>query len=141
MKHLLKAWTKQNAILAGLATACVLVIFPGVADAVPSVGQFGGVRIGPVSIGYSAFGRGRYGYGSRYGYSGNRSYSGHRNNAFNVYGRGSYGHHNGYNTGYGNRNYSGRNRNYNTYRPYSSNYIRTSTYSPFGFGVQRSYGW
>ena len=145
MKQILQAWRNRYVVLAGIATACVLGIFPSIADAAPSGAQVS-VRLGRGSIGYSTYGRGRYGYGNgvHYGYSGNR------NNAFPLYGRGPYGHQNGYrysngyDTRYRNMGYSGWNPSYNTYAPYNSTYISpysTWTYSPYGFGIQQSYGW
>jgi hypothetical protein len=157
MRHLLQAWRIRNIFLAGLATACVLAMIPTTGNAAPSGDQFS-VRLGRGSIGYSTYGRGRYGYGNGIG----NGFSGNRGNAFPLYGRGPYGYqnsyqngyqhgyqhgyryNNGYDTGYGHSRYSGWNPNYNTYSPYTGNYhtpYSTWTYSPFGFGVQQSYGW
>jgi hypothetical protein len=139
MKQILQAWTVRNAVLAGLATACVFVISPGVGDAAPAGDQFS-VRFGGRSLGYPAYGRGRYGYGNGvpYGYSGTRA------NTFPLYGNGPYVYRNGYSNGFGNTGYSGWNQNYNTYTPYSSGYYNpysTWSYSPYGFGIQQSYGY
>ena len=139
MKHRLHSRSIRNTILAGIATACVLAIIPEAGNAAPSGDQFS-IRLGRGSIGYSTYGRGRYGYGNGIG----NGFSGNRSNAFPLYGRGPYGYQIGYGTGYGNTGYSGWNSNYNTYTPYSSNYYNpysTWTYSPFGIGIQQSYGW
>ena len=149
MKHQLHSWSIRNTILAGIATACVLAIIPEAGNAAPSGDQFS-IRLGRGSIGYSTYGRGQYGYGNGIG----NGFSGNRGNAFPLYGRGPYGYqngyqngyrfNNGYDTGYGNSGYTGWNPNYNTYAPYTGNYYNpysTWTYSPFGFGIQQSYGW
>lgn len=146
MKQLLQSWRSRNSILAGLATACVLAVFPCIADAAQFGDQFS-VRLGHGPTAYSTYGHGRYGYGSSYN---NGGYSRSMNNSFPLYGHGPYGyqngyrHSNGYDTGYGNTGNSGWYPNYNTYSPYNSNYnnpYSTWSYSPYGYGVQRTYGW
>ena len=128
-----------NLVLAGLATACVLAWIPETGTAAPFGDRFS-ARFGRGSNGYSSYGRGRYGYGNSFG----NGFSGNRNNSFPLYGQGRYGYQNGYSTGYGNSGYSGWNSNYNNYTPYGYNYyypVSSWSYSPFGFGLQQSYGW
>ena len=139
MKQILQAWTVRSAILAGLATACVFVISPGVGDAAPAGDHFG-VRFGGRPVGYPSYDRGQYGYGNTayYGYSRNMG------NSFPLYGGGPYVYRNGYSSGFGNTGYSGWNQNYNSYAPYSSGYYNpysTWSYSPYGIGLQRPYGY
>lgn len=131
MKHLLWASTSRNAIVAGMATLCVLFMTTDHINAAPAGDQFSS-GFGNRSSGYSPHGRGQYGYRNvvRFG-----NY-GHRQNSFPLYGNGPYV--------YGNSGYSGWNSNYNIYTPYNTNYYNpysTWTHSPYGYGVHQSYGY
>lgn len=138
--------TLRNVIISGLATTMVLVNFAGEGTASPLADQFS-ISLGRGRIGYSTYGRGRYGYGNGWG----NGYSANRRHNMPLYGRGPYGYHTGYQNGYGygngygNRGYSGwnqRNLMYTPYRYNSNNSPYTTWgYSPYGFGLQQTYGW
>jgi len=142
MKRLLCQGILKGSLLTALALAGLTPMLLNTADAGQASGLRFGVGFGNGVRGYPVYGRGGYGYGrGNYGYGYGRSagygHQPYRNNNFPYYGSGPYG--------YGVTN--GRTWN-STYAPYNSYYNSSYYnpysgwgYSPFGIGIQQSYGW
>jgi len=140
MKHLLQRWAIRGSLIAALTAASLVPMLSATVNAAPAGGQFS-IGIGGRSSGYSPYGRGRYGYGTRYGSQPRygRSYTLNQSRSFPYYGSGPYGRRAvgryGWNQGY---------RSYSTYGAYNSNYYNpysTWTYNPYGIGLQQSFGY